>query len=121
MKLIHQLAKETGIAIATIRFYEKTGLFTGKKKKENTSNNYTYYDEEVIGKLNFIRAAKSIGFSLTEIKAVIDAWYNKRTSKTKKMEILDNRLAQINTKIKELNSVKKQIMLIKANIEENDC
>lgn len=121
MKLINQLSKETGIPIATIRFYEKTGLFAGKKKIDVKSNNYTYYDDEVIDKLELIRDAKSIGFTLSEIKELIDAWYSKRISKEKKLSILDDKLSQIEEKIKELKSVKKQIAFLKSEVEKFDC
>jgi len=117
MKLIHQLSKETGIPIGTIRFYEKTGLFTGKAKKEVTTNNYVYYDDEVIEKLRFIQMAKAVGFTLSEIKEVIDAWYQKQISKSAQIEVLDRKLLQIDEKMKELKAMKKQIALCKYNIE----
>lgn len=121
MKLINQLSKETGISIATIRFYEKSGLFAGKKKADIKSNNYTYYDDEVIDKLDLIRDAKSVGFTLSEIKELIDAWYSKRITKEKKLFILDNKLLQIEEKINELKSVKKQIAFLKSEVEKFDC
>lgn len=121
MKLINQLSKETGIPIATIRFYEKSGLFTGKKKSDVKSNNYTYYDDEVVDKLDLIRDAKSVGFTLSEIKELIDAWYNKRITKERKVMILDNKLLQIEEKIKELKAVKKQIAFLKSEVEKFDC
>jgi MerR family Zn(II)-responsive transcriptional regulator of zntA len=121
MKLISQLSKETGIAIATIRFYEKSGLFAGKKKAAVTSNNYTYYDDEVEDKLGLIRDAKSVGFTLAEIKELIDAWYSKRITKEKKLVILDNKLLQIEEKINELKAVKKQIARLKHEVEKFDC
>jgi len=121
MKLINQLSKETGIPIATIRFYEKSGLFTGKKKNDVKSNNYTYYDDEVVDKLDLIRDAKSVGFTLSEIKELIDAWYNKKLTKTKKLAILDDKLVQIEEKIKELKAVKKQIAFLKSEVEKYDC
>lgn len=121
MKLIHQLSKETGIPIATIRFYERLGLIAGKKKQEIKSNNYSYYDEEVLYKLVLIRDAKSVGFTLIEIKELIEVWYNKKISKDKKIEILDNKLIQIEEKIKELELVKQQIISFKVDVEKNDC
>jgi MerR family transcriptional regulator, copper efflux regulator len=121
MKLIHQLSKETGIPIATIRFYEKSGLFSGKKKSEITSNNYTFYDEEVIEKLELIKDAKSVGFTLAEIKEVIEAWYGKQISKEEKIAILDHKLLAIDNKIKHLESVKQQIAFLKAEVNKNDC
>ena len=121
MKLINQLSKETGLPIATIRFYEKSGLFKGQKLKGNTTNNYTYYDDEVSEKLDLIRDAKSVGFTLSEIKELIDAWYSKRISKARKLEILDAKLVQINDKIKALKGVKKQIAYFKTEVEKYDC
>ncbi len=117
MKLIHQLSKETGIPIGTIRFYEKSGLFNGTTKKEVTTNNYVYYGAEVVEKLRFIQMAKAVGFTLSEIKEVVDAWYKKEISRKAKLEVLDKKLVQIDEKMKELKAVKKQIALCKLNIE----
>ncbi len=119
MKLIHQLSKETGIPIGTIRFYEKSGLFSGKPKKEVTTNNYVYYDDEVIEKLRFIQMAKAVGFTLSEIKEVIDAWYQRQISTSAQIEVLNRKLIQIDKKINELKAMKKQITLCKVNIENS--
>jgi len=120
MKLISQLSKETGIPIGTIRFYEKTGLFSGQTKSEVTTNNYVYYGDEVVDKLRFIQMAKAVGFTLLEIKDVIHAWYKKEICKSAKIEVLNKRLAQIDTKMKELKAMKKQIKRCKFNIENEE-
>ncbi|WP_111633345.1 MerR family transcriptional regulator [Pedobacter cryoconitis] len=117
MKLINQLSKETGIPIGTIRFYEKSGLFSGEKKQEVTTNNYVYYGDDVVEKLRFIQMAKAVGFTLAEIKEVVDAWYQKKISRNAKIEVLDRKLIQIDAKISELKAVKKQIAICKFNIE----
>lgn len=116
MKLIHQLSKETGIPIGTLRFYEKSGLFSGKRKTEVTSNNYVYYDEEVMEKLRFIQMAKAVGFTLVEIKDVVDLWYKKEITQQAQINVLDRRLNQIDEKMAELKAMKKQIELCKVNI-----
>jgi len=117
VKLISQLARESNIPIGTIRFYEKSGLISGMTKKDVTSNNYVYYDDEVTEKLRFIKMAKAVGFTLAEIKQVIDAWYQKELTKASKMEVLNLKLEQIDIKIRELKAMKKQIKLCKSNIE----
>ncbi|MEJ5055989.1 MerR family transcriptional regulator [Sphingobacterium sp. MYb382] len=119
MKLISQLSKETGIPIGTIRFYEKSGLFSGKTRMDVTTNNYVYYGDEVIDKLRFIQMAKVVGFTLAEIKEVIDAWYKKEISKAAKITVLNLKLLQIDEKMKELKAMKKQIALCKYNIEHD--
>jgi len=118
MKLIHQLAKESGIPIGTIRFYEKTGLISGSKKDGVTTNNYVYYGNDALEKLQFIQMAKSVGFTLAEIKEVIDAWYRKEMSRAAKLKVLDLKIIQINEKVKELQAMKKHIEVCKMNISK---
>ena len=120
MKLISQLSKETGVPIGTLRFYEKSGLFSGKRKTEVTSNNYVFYDDEVIEKLKFIQMAKAVGFTLTEVKEVVDLWYNKKITKKAQINVLDRRLLQIDEKLLELEKMKKQINLCKSNIKKSE-
>lgn len=116
MKLINQLSKETGIPIATIRFYEKSGLIKGEKKPGVTTNNYLYYGDDVVDKLRFIQMAKAVGFTLSEIKEVIDAWYLKKISRKAQMDVLELKLVQIEEKIQELKAMKRQIMTCIKNI-----
>lgn len=84
-----------------------------------TTNNYVYYGNEVIDKLRFIQMAKVVGFTLAEIKEVIDAWYKKEISKAAKITVLNLKLLQIDEKMKELKAMKKQIALCKYNIEHD--
>ena len=119
MKLISQLAKEVDLPVATIRFYEKKGLFSSITKEDVTTNNYAYYDEEVIDKLRFIQMAKAVGFTLSEIKEVIDAWYEKQLTKKAKLDVLNLKLKQLDAKMNELKAMKKQISLCKFNIEHD--
>lgn len=115
--LISQLAKEVGLPIATIRFYEKKGLFSSVTKEGVTTNNYAYYDEEVIDKLQFIHMAKAVGFTLSEIKDVIDVWYEKQWTKQARLEVLNLKLKQLEVKMNELKAMKKQLARCKLTIE----
>ncbi|MDM1459547.1 MerR family transcriptional regulator [Myroides odoratimimus] len=119
MKLISQLSKESGMPVATIRFYEKRGLISSHTREDVKTNNYSYYGEDVVEKLQFIQMAKAVGFTLVEIKEVIDAWYEKELTKKTKIEVLNKKLLQIDEKMKELKAMKKQIALCKFNIEND--
>ena len=119
--LINELSKRSGVTIHTIRFYEKSGLIKGKRKEDIKSNNYFHYDEEVLYKLELIRDAKLIGFTLSEIKVLIDAWFSKRITKAKKLEIVNSKSKEIDEKIKQLKQMKKQIEEFKKEIEAFDC
>ena len=105
MKLISQISKESDTPIGTIRFYEKMGLFSGVKQTGKTTNNYVYYTDEVIGKLNFIKDAKETGFTLAEIKEVIEAWYGNKMTRKEKMS--KSKLLSAKTMSKRDKSVKR--------------
>ena len=119
--LVSELSKRTGISVHTIRYYEKFGLIKGKHKEDIESNNYLHYDEETIAKLELIRNAKAIGFTLKELKRLIDAWYNKKISRLDKIKILDEKILSVDVKIKQLKEMKKLIAQFKKVVSDDDC
>src|SRR3954471_23825790 len=103
--LISQLSKKTQVPVHTLRYYEKYGLIKGKKRTTESSNNYTYYDEKNIDKVELIEEGKSIGLSLSEIKELIDVWYNKRISNQRRLDILKKQKVTLSGKISQLHDV----------------
>jgi len=61
---IGKVAKQAGIGVETIRFYERTGLLD---EPPRNNSGYRQYPPEAIVKLRFIKKAKQLGFSLQEI------------------------------------------------------
>ena len=119
--LISELSKKTGISTHTIRFYEKSGLIEGKQDESIKSNNYFHYDEVTIEKLEFINDAKSVGFTIKEIGQIIDAWYSRKYTKNQKMEILEDKLISLEQKMKEIKTMKKQILQFKEDVINDKC
>jgi DNA-binding transcriptional MerR regulator len=119
--LINELSKKTGISTHTIRFYEKSGLIEGKQDETVKSNNYFHYDDITIEKLEFINDAKSVGFTIKEIGQIINAWYNKKYTKTHKLEILEEKLKSLEQKMKEIKEMKKQILQFKEDVVNDKC
>ncbi len=62
---IGHLAKRVGVNVQTVRFYEREGLLP---KPQRTESGYRVYGEDDLRRLQFIRQAKALGFSLEEIK-----------------------------------------------------
>ncbi len=119
--LINELSKRTGISVHTIRFYEKSGLIKGRRNESVKSNNYFHYDEETVEKLELIRDAKSIGFTISEIAQLIDAWYSNKMSLSDKLAVLDEKLLSINERIEQLKEMKKMISQFKKDMIEDQC
>lgn len=119
--LISELSKRTGVSIATLRYYENYGLFKGISDEKVTTNNYKHYDESIIEKMGLITGAKEAGFRLSEIKKLLDSWYNKRLSVDKKVEVVNNKINEIEDKIRQLRKVKKLLADCIVDIEKGDC
>jgi MerR family redox-sensitive transcriptional activator SoxR len=65
---IGEIARRAGVAASTIRYYESIGLLPEPEREHGQRR----YDEEVLGKLGFIGMAQSAGFSLEEIKGLVE-------------------------------------------------
>ena len=63
-----QLAKQTGLGIEAIRFYEKNGIL---ESPDRTRAGYRIYDDTAIRRINFVRRAQALGFTLKEIRELI--------------------------------------------------
>ena len=61
-------AKQTGLSIDTIRFYQKSGLL---KPPARTAGGYRVFSETEIAELQFIARAQDLGFSLAEIRELL--------------------------------------------------
>lgn len=121
MKLISQLSKETNTPIHTIRYYENYGLFQGQKDAATPSNNYSYYGQEVSDKLAIIRDAKALGFTLSEIKILIDAWYTKKLSIEERQQVLRSKITEIDKKIAQLREMKKRVAEMISYVAKDEC
>jgi MerR family transcriptional regulator, copper efflux regulator len=64
-KQIGTVAKESGVPIKTIRYYEELGLL---KASGRTEGGFRLFDSDVLSRLHFIKRAQSLGLSLLEIK-----------------------------------------------------
>lgn len=65
---IGRLAKEAGVPIDTIRYYERRGLLSPDSYRDS---GYRLYDPEAARKLRFIKNAQELGFTLKEISGLL--------------------------------------------------
>ena len=68
MLSIGQVAKQMEIGVETVRYYEREGLLEEPARKPS---GYRQYDEGVVKRIKFILQAKSLGFTLKEIKELL--------------------------------------------------
>jgi MerR family transcriptional regulator, copper efflux regulator len=68
-KQIGVVAKESGVPIKTIRYYEELGLLHSSGR---TEGGFRLFDPDVLSRLHFIKRAQSLGLSLSEIKDFLE-------------------------------------------------
>ena len=119
--LINELSKRTGVSIHTLRYYENYGLIAGRTDETVKSNNYKQYDEILVEKINWIVESKKVGFTLAEIRKSMDDWFNNRLSINEKIEIVQKKIDEVDTKIRELKQVRKFLVDAIKDVENEDC
>lgn len=85
LMLIGEIADFFGISRKAIRLYEKKGII--KPVKVDAANGYRYYSAEQVQQLNALLELKVLGFSLDEIKMILDG----KTAKEALLEMLEKK------------------------------
>ena len=97
------VAKRVGVAIDTIRYYEREGLLP---KPLRRASGYRSYGEGTIVQLRFIRRAKQLGFTLEEIRELLALSTDRRRGVKAVKQRAQQRLAAIEQRILELQRVR---------------
>ena len=98
---IGQLASAAGVGIDTVRYYERSGLL---KPATRSASGYRKYGEGELDRLNFIRRAQHLGFSLTEIAELLAI--SSRGDLAAMYQAAKVRLTDIDKRIAELHRVR---------------
>jgi DNA-binding transcriptional MerR regulator len=112
--LIKELEKKTGLTRHTIRFYEKQG-FLEERSFRRKENNYRDYSEETVGYLMMLKAGQAAGFTLAEIKELIDADEANELPLQRKVELLRQKMKDIDRKKAELDQMQTYLAQMLAN------
>ena len=112
--LIKELEKKTGLTRHTIRFYEKQG-FLEERSIRREENNYRDYSEETVGYLMMLKAGQAAGFTLAEIKELIDADEANELPLQRKVEVIRQKMKDIDRKKAELDQMQTYLAQMLAN------
>lgn len=85
LMLIGEIADFFGVSRKAMRLYEKKGII--KPVKTDAANGYRYYSAEQVQQLNALLELKALGFSLDEIKQIMDG----KTAKAVLLEMLEKK------------------------------
>lgn len=100
---IGEVAKEAGVGVHAVRFYEREGLLPAPRRKPS---GYRDYPPEVVPRLRFIRRAKELGFSLSEVLTLLELDGDSGASAADVKRIAESTLAEINSRISGLQRMR---------------
>lgn len=103
---IGELARATQTKVETVRFYEKSGLLPAPSR---TSGNYRSFGPEHLSRLSFIRRSRDLGFSLDQVRALLDL----ADQRDRPCEAVDTiameHLAEVDRKIADLRALRHEL------------
>jgi len=99
---IGKAADASGVSAKMIRHYEAIGLIANGARQEN---GYRDYDDRDVHELRFIRSARDLGFSLAEIRALLDLWRNRARNSRDVNALATRHLSAVEAKIAELQAI----------------
>jgi MerR family copper efflux transcriptional regulator len=106
MLTIGEAGARTGVPPKTIRFYEDIGLIAPAERLENR---YRAYDENNVQTLRFIHRARSLGFSLKDIAALLSLYHDSRRASREVKRLALAHVAELDRKIAELTAIRDAI------------
>lgn len=101
-----QLAQRAQINLETVRFYEQEGLLSPPSR---TASGYRKFAESAVDRLAFVKRAKALGFSLTEIRDLLVLQDERADACVEVRDLLRARLAIVRGKMAELRKLEAQL------------
>ena len=103
---IGEAAKRSLLTVDAIRFYERQALLPKSPRTEGRFRMFTIDD---VARLQFIRQMQGLGFSLKEIKQLLDLRSHKVEACPSVRDLLGTKIATIRAKIHELQKLEAEL------------
>ena len=100
---IGKLAKEAEVPVSTVRYYERADLLQPDGRSEG---NYRLYGPDALGRLQFIRAAKAVGFTLEDITELLHVQDGVKVPCAEVEELISHRLEELEHRLADLRKVR---------------
>ncbi|WP_372980704.1 MerR family DNA-binding protein [Marinobacter sediminum] len=103
---VKDIADAAAVNPDTVRFYTREGLLNPSR---NPDNNYQQFDADDLRRLRFARKARQLGFSLPEIRAILDQAEDHHSPCPMVREVFEQRLAEVEREIGELQALRQRM------------
>lgn len=100
---IGELSRRTGCNIETIRYYERIGVLHVPLRR----GRYRSYGEEDVGRLGFVRRARELGFTLDEVRALLQLATGGQAACAEVRGVAASHLANVRARIADLTRMER--------------
>lgn len=110
---IGEVASRSGVSIDTVRFYERRSLLPVAPR---TAGGYRVFTTEAIERIQFIKQAQELGFSLDDIAMLLTT--NGESDCLRVHDLLDTKVREIDNRMKSMVEFRKKLIHCLAECEE---
>lgn len=111
---IGELAEQADVNIQTIRYYERRGLVP---EPDRTGSGYREYGEDDLTRLHFIRRAKDLGFTLSEIVELLDLEMSAGASAEDVRRRAREKILDVESKLRDLRRIRQALRHVVSSCE----
>lgn len=104
---IGDLGKATGTTVETIRYYERIGLLPAPAR--SGAGRYRSYGKDQLGRLSFVRRARDLGFTLDQVRHLLDLADDRSRDCAAVDAIARRHLAEVERKIADLEALRREL------------
>ena len=105
-RTIGTLAREAGIHVETVRYYEQRGLL----KQPRRAGGWRRYDDEALRVLRFVKRAQELGFSLDEVHELLSLRASKSSRTCVRVRAAaEAKLSDVEARIRDLDAIRRTL------------
>src|SRR5580704_13831827 len=104
---IGEVSRRAELGIETLRYYERLGLLGSPRR---TESGYRLYSESIFGRLDFIRKAQAMGFTLEEIARIIQESEKGQSPCADVRKIARRKLDELDLRLKQLRQYRNELV-----------
>lgn len=103
---IGHLAGKAGVAVDTVRYYERQGLLPEPARRPS---GYRDYGDDELQRLRFVRRCKALGFTLEETRELLLLNSDPKADRAEVRALTERRLADVDAKLRELQVLRNSL------------
>jgi DNA-binding transcriptional MerR regulator len=104
---IGEVSRLTALSVDAIRFYERSSLLP---KPPRTVGRFRLYTNGDVARLNFIQKMHNLGFSLREVRQILDLRENRLDPCKEVSELVKAKVTEVRSKIRELKTLESELV-----------